>query len=65
MQPIGGSIALHDPEYDRVAWFPIQQALSILTYANDADIVRRAGALIERRQAAAEARTIPSQTSRS
>ncbi|MBX6770623.1 MAG: NUDIX hydrolase [Chloroflexi bacterium] len=52
MEPVGGDLSRHDPEYDRVAWFPIDQAIAVLTYANDADIVRRAGALIERRLAA-------------
>lgn len=51
MEPIGGDISRHDPEYDRVAWFPVDQALALLTYPNDADIVRRAVALIERRAA--------------
>jgi len=49
MVPTGGDISRHDPEYDRVAWFPIQQALAVLTYANDADVVRRAAELIKRR----------------
>jgi len=57
MVPIGGQISHHDPEYDRVAWFPIQQALAVLTYPNDTDIVRRALALIERRTTAAAAQT--------
>ncbi|MGH2458306.1 MAG: NUDIX hydrolase [Chloroflexota bacterium] len=64
MVPVGGSMALHDPEYDRVAWFPVAQALAVLTYPNDADIVRRASALIERHRAVAEAPTVPGQTSR-
>ena len=64
MVPIGGSMALHDPEYDRVAWFPINQALGNLTYPNDADIVRRASNLIQRRLALTEAQTISSQSSR-
>lgn len=51
MVPTGGDLSLHDPEYDRVAWFPIQQALAVLTYANDADVVRRAAELINRRSA--------------
>jgi 8-oxo-dGTP pyrophosphatase MutT (NUDIX family) len=52
MEPVGGDLSRHDPEYDRVAWFPIDQAIAVLTYANDADIVRQAAALIERRLAA-------------
>ncbi|HUX86917.1 MAG TPA: NUDIX hydrolase [Chloroflexota bacterium] len=55
MASTGGDLSLHDPEYDRVAWFPIQQALAVLTYANDAEVVRRAAELIKRRS------TLPSQ----
>lgn len=51
MVPTGGDISRHDPEYDRVAWFSIQQALAVLTYTNDADVVRRAVELIKRRGA--------------
>lgn len=58
MVPIGGNIAHHDPEYDRVAWFPVKQALTILTYRNDADVVRRAIDLIERRAAIQEAQAV-------
>lgn len=55
MEPVGGDLTRHDPEYDRVAWFPVNQALKVLTYPNDADIVRRAIRLIRRRIAVAEA----------
>ena len=58
MVPIGGNISRHDPEYDRVAWFPTNQALAVLTYPNDADIVRRAMSLIQRRAAIQEAQVI-------
>ena len=50
MVATGGDLSLHDPEYDRVAWFPVSQALAILTYSNDADVVRRAVDLIRRRE---------------
>lgn len=59
MVPTGGDLSRHDPEYDRVAWFPIDQALAVLTYSNDADIVRRARRLIEQR--AAKERACPTQ----
>ena len=45
----GGDPSLHDPEYDRVAWFPIEPALAAMTYANEAEMVRRAVDLVERR----------------
>lgn len=58
MVPTGGDISRHDPEYDRVAWFPATQALAVLTYPNDADIVRRAISLIQRRAAVMEAQAV-------
>jgi 8-oxo-dGTP pyrophosphatase MutT (NUDIX family) len=42
MVPTGGDISQHDPEYDRVAWFPVQQALAVMSYPNEAEMVRRA-----------------------
>jgi 8-oxo-dGTP pyrophosphatase MutT (NUDIX family) len=49
----GGDTSRHDPEYDRVAWFPVEQALAVMSYPNEVEIVRRAVQLIERRHAAA------------
>ena len=42
MVPVGGGIDLHDPEFDVVQWFPSEEALEVLTYANEAEIFRRA-----------------------
>ncbi len=42
MRPTGGDIHRHDREYDRVRWAPAQEALRLLTYANERDVVRRA-----------------------
>jgi len=43
MQPDGtGDVEQHDGEYDRVDWFPAQEALRLMTYRNEARIVRRA-----------------------
>lgn len=42
MQPIGGDLSLHDHEFDDVQWFPIERALEVMTYANEANVVRRA-----------------------
>lgn len=53
MQPVGGSTDEHDHEYDTVRWFPVDEAVQIMTYANEAAILRRAVLLI----AAAEERT--------
>jgi hypothetical protein len=41
MVAIGGDPSLHDHEYDRVAWFPVDQAREALRYSNEADLVRR------------------------
>jgi 8-oxo-dGTP pyrophosphatase MutT (NUDIX family) len=43
MQPTGsGSVNEHDGEYDRVDWFPAEEALRIMTHRNEAQVVRRA-----------------------
>lgn len=48
MQPNGdGSTDGHDHEYDRVAWFPTGEALRLLSYRNEATILRRALDAIE------------------
>lgn len=41
MVAIGGDPSLHDHEYDYVAWFPTAQALLVMRYPNEADLVRR------------------------
>jgi 8-oxo-dGTP diphosphatase len=43
MTPDGtGATEHHDAEYDRVSWFPVRQALRLLKYSNQRDVVRRA-----------------------
>jgi 8-oxo-dGTP pyrophosphatase MutT (NUDIX family) len=42
MRQIGGDPSLHDHEFDEVRWFPAQQALKLLTYQNEARILRQA-----------------------
>ena len=42
MRPIGGDPALHDHEFDDVRWFPVDQALNLLSYQNEAKILRKA-----------------------
>ena len=45
----GGSVDLHDPEFDTVRWFSAQEGLKVMTHANEATVVRRAlDALAER-----------------
>ena len=47
MVPTGGSLDLHDPEFDLVQWFPAPQALRTLSYRNEAAIVEKALALFQ------------------
>lgn len=42
MRPVGGDPALHDHEFDDVRWFDAHEALRILTYQNEAKILRQA-----------------------
>ncbi len=47
MIPTDGSFEDHDLEYDRVDWFPLEEACKTLSYVNEANVVRKAAALIE------------------
>jgi 8-oxo-dGTP pyrophosphatase MutT (NUDIX family) len=47
MVPTGGSVDDHDWEYDRVEWFPAEQACKTLSYHNEVEVVRKAVALLE------------------
>lgn len=47
-EAIGGDIALHDHEYDRVAWYPFAEASRLLTYQNEANILAQADAILQR-----------------
>jgi hypothetical protein len=42
MEAVGGNVADHDEEYDRVEWVPLDEAIQRLTHENEAEIVRRA-----------------------
>ena len=44
---IGGSISNHDFEADRVKWFPISEALKILTYPNERKILKKAEKILK------------------
>jgi 8-oxo-dGTP pyrophosphatase MutT (NUDIX family) len=46
MEAIGGDIADHDEEYDRVEWVPLDEAVQRLTHENEAEIVRQAERLL-------------------
>jgi 8-oxo-dGTP pyrophosphatase MutT (NUDIX family) len=47
MVATGGSLDDHDWEYDKVEWFPLEEACKALSYANEVKMVRKAVALIE------------------
>ena len=47
MNDTGGSTDLHDPEFDEVQWFPIEDALKALTYANEANVLEKALKIIK------------------
>lgn len=46
MHPTGGSLDAHDPEFDRVAWFPIDKALELVTYSNERQLLDKAVAML-------------------
>jgi 8-oxo-dGTP pyrophosphatase MutT (NUDIX family) len=46
-RPVGGDPSLHDHEFDDVRWFPVQEALRLLTYRNEARILRQASELAD------------------
>lgn len=48
MRAIGGDISLHDWENERIAWFPLEEALRVMTYPNEKEMVRRASEQADR-----------------
>lgn len=42
MTKVGGSLAFHDEEFDQVIWIPIGEAVKLMTYENDVDVLKRA-----------------------
>ncbi len=46
MVPRGGSPSDHDPEFDEVKWVKAQDALTLLTYENEAKIVEKAISMV-------------------
>ena len=53
MRPVGGSTDQHDHEFDEVRWFQLEEALEIMSYPTERDVVQRAAALLEREEARA------------
>ena len=52
MRPCGGSFDNHDPEFDVVQWASPQEALGMLTYPSERDVLRRALAALDAEEAA-------------
>src|SRR5437762_10442130 len=48
LKAIGGDIALHDHEYDRVEWFSVPEACRHLTYRNEVNILCQAEKMLQR-----------------
>jgi len=46
MGPLGGDLDGHDHEFDIVRWVPVEEALRLMRYPNERDIVRRAMRLL-------------------
>jgi 8-oxo-dGTP pyrophosphatase MutT (NUDIX family) len=51
MRPVGGSIDQHDHEFDEVRWFQLEEALEIMSYPTERDVVQRAALLLARTEA--------------
>jgi 8-oxo-dGTP pyrophosphatase MutT (NUDIX family) len=47
LRPVGGDPSLHDHEFDEVRWVSVMEALKMMTYQNEARMVRLALELIE------------------
>jgi len=50
MNTVGGDTNQHDPEFDVVQWFAGDEALQTLAYTNEAEVLRKALALISQRE---------------
>jgi 8-oxo-dGTP pyrophosphatase MutT (NUDIX family) len=51
---VGGDPSLHDHEFDDVRWLPVDEALHLLTYQNEARILRQALELLRGREETAK-----------
>ena len=56
MEADGGSLERHDHEYDLVRWFDLDEAIERLSYPNEAEIVRRARAMLVGGEGSADAK---------
>jgi 8-oxo-dGTP pyrophosphatase MutT (NUDIX family) len=48
MNVTGGDVTRHDREFDRVQWFPLNEALKAMTYENEAKIVEKGLSMAQR-----------------
>jgi len=53
MRAVGGSIDQHDHEFDEVRWFQLEEALEIMSYPTEREVVQRAAGLLDRQEARA------------
>ena len=47
MEYVGGTTSEHDDEVEEVRWFPLEDALRMLTYKNEREMLEKAMSLIE------------------
>lgn len=52
MRPVGGSIDEHDHEFDEVRWLQLEEALQIMSYPTEREVVERASLLLAAAQPA-------------
>ena len=46
MRPLGGDLSLHDHEFDEVLWWPLEEAIELVTYPTERSVLERAAALL-------------------
>ncbi len=46
MEPVGGDLADHDAEFERVRWVPFEEAAALLSFATERELVASAAALV-------------------
>jgi 8-oxo-dGTP pyrophosphatase MutT (NUDIX family) len=51
MRPVGGGIDQHDHEFDEVRWFQLEEAVQIMSYATEREVVERASTQLVARRA--------------
>jgi 8-oxo-dGTP pyrophosphatase MutT (NUDIX family) len=51
MRAVGGSLDAHDAEFDEVQWFPIGEALALMTHPTERAVVEQAAEMLAPRAA--------------